>query len=346
MLEEYKNIIVRMPNWLGDIVMATPVLEDLRRKYPKARITAMCQESCAKLLEHNPFIDNIFIYKRPKNTFLGRGVRDVIDNIRCGNYDLGVLLTNSFSSAFWFWKAGVEYSLGYEGNMRRVFLDKPLPFPPSRHSQHLVKTYKQVLAPLGISLSEHYPRLYITGEEERDMDALLDRYGVSNEDMLIGINPSAAYGEAKCWLPERFVFLVKRLLENPKVKVCLVGDQKGKGLVTEIYEKIGSENVYNFAGNTTLRQLATLINRCNLFITNDSGPMHMAAALRVPLLALFGSTNEITTGPYKFGDVIHKHADCSPCYKRSCPRDFRCMNAIAVEDVYEKAFKILNHLEQ
>ncbi|MFN0064670.1 MAG: glycosyltransferase family 9 protein, partial [Chlamydiales bacterium] len=144
--------------------------------------------------------------------------------------------------------------------------------------------------------------------------------------------PTAAFGPAKCWLPERFREVAKRLTDNPENHVLFFGDKAGAAQVAAISEGI-SPHVHNLSNKTSLRELIALIASCDHFLTNDSGPMHLAAALAVPLLALFGSTNEISTGPYLHGKTLHKHVSCSPCYRRTCPIDFRCMKQISVEEV-------------
>ena len=161
---------------------------------------------------------------------------------------------------------------------------------------------------------------------------LLQQFGASKDHAVVGINPGATYGSAKCWLPERFREVTKRLLEQEDVYVVYFGDQATSSLVKEICQGLPAR-VINVAGLTSIRELAALIKLCDVLLTNDSGPMHIAAAVGTPLVALFGSTNEVVTGPYKTGKVIHKHVECSPCYQRVCPIDFRCMKRIEADEV-------------
>lgn len=338
---EPKNIIVRMPNWLGDLVMATPVLADLRKRFPNARITTMCQSNVAALLEHDPNINEVFSYKRPSGWIHRKRHFEIIEELRKGEYDLGVLLTNSFSSAWWFWRGRVKNRLGFSTHMRSLLLNRAVPFPKNLETQHLVLTYKALLKPLGIEISNTPTRLYLTDQEVQEAKDLLKRFDITyGKDRVIGINPGAAYGSAKCWLPERFIEVTRRLIENPAVYVLYFGDNAGAPLVNHICQHFPSR-VINLAGKTTIRQLMAQIKCCDAFLTNDSGPMHIAAALGTPLLALFGSTNEVKTGPYPKGRVIHKHVECSPCYKRVCPIDFRCMKRIEVDEVYNELMKVL-----
>jgi heptosyltransferase II len=342
-METPQNIIVRMPNWLGDLVMATPVLADLRKQWPNATITAMCQSNVAPILKNDPNIDELFSFQRPNGWIPHQQHWNIINALRMGKYDLGVLLTNSFSSAWWFLMGKVKNRVGYKGNLRNFLLTQAIPFPPHKKTQHLVLTYKMLLQPLGIPLTNSEPQLYLSQEERDAADALLVGCGITKgKNVVVGINPGAAFGTAKCWLPERFREVTNKLLENPNVFVIYFGDPAGTPLVNDIC-KDQSNRVINMAGKTTLRELVALINTCSIFLTNDSGPMHIAAALKVPLLALFGSTDDVRTGPYGTGKVIHKHVECSPCYKRICPIDFRCMKRIGVDEVYSQLKEMIEH---
>lgn len=331
------HIIVRMPNWLGDLVMATPILTDLRHHWPEAKITALCQGSLSTVIQEDPHIDEVLNFKRPKGWLSRQTYQDLVVPLKQGHYDLGILLTNSFSSAYWFWRGHVQNRLGYAANWRNQLLDYPIPFPAQRDSQHLVITYKMLLEPLGISVSQTSPRLYLTAQEQQAARKKLASHGVQPSNLVIGINPGAAYGSAKCWLPERFKQLSKQLLNQyPHLTIVYFGDKAGAPLVKDICTDLPIDRVIDLTGKTSLRELIALIQTCHLFLTNDSGPMHVASALQVPLIALFGSTSDIATSPYQGGRIIHKHVPCSPCYRRECPIDFRCMTRIEVSEVYEE----------
>jgi heptosyltransferase-2 len=295
----------------------------------------MCQGILGTVIQRDPHINDLLSFKRPKGWLNRQTSEDILFPLQKGDYDLGILLTNSLSSALWFWRGQVKNRIGYAAHCRSLLLDYPIHFPEQRDTQHLVITYKMLLEPLGIPLSQTPPRLYVTPQEQQAAKEKLAEAEVHPNDLLIGINPGAAYGSAKCWLPERFKQLSLHLLDHPKVKIIFFGDQAGAPLVESICADLPSR-VMNFAGKTTLRELMALIQTCHLFLTNDSGPMHVASALGIPLIALFGSTSDTTTGPYNGGRVIHKHVPCSPCYRRECPIDFRCMTRIEVQEVYQE----------
>lgn len=340
--EAPRRILIRMPNWLGDLVMATPIITDLHHHWPEAKISVICQGSLSTVIQAHPNIDSIINFQRPSGIFHPQASREIVQPLKNGDFDLGILTTNSLSSAYWFWRGGVRNRLGFATHCRSALLSHPIPFPEERTKQHLVTTYKMLLEPLGIPISDTSPRLYVTDEEKRAARLTLQELGVSPSDQLIGVNPGAAYGSAKCWLPDRFKLLTHKLLDHPNLKVVYFGDKAGASLVDEICRELPSDRVINLAGKTNLRELIAYIQACHLFLTNDSGPMHVASALGVPLVALFGSTSDTATGPYQGGKVIHKHVPCSPCYRRECPIDFRCMTRIGVEEVYE-TIRSVNH---
>lgn len=333
--KEPKNILIRMPNWLGDLVMATPIIHDIRQKWPQASITAMCQAHVGTLLECDPNLNEVYRFEKPSGWLHRSQHLDIVDTLRRGEYDLGILLPNSFSSAWWFWRGHVANRIGFACNCRSLLLNKAVPFPQNKEKQHLVLTYKALLEPMGISVSSTPPVLYVSNGEKIAAQHLLKSNGCDiHSQILIGINPGAAFGSAKCWLPDRFRAVTEKLLQDPRLMVAFFGDAAGAPLVNEICYGFNSR-VINFAGKTTIRELMALIESCSVLLTNDSGPMHIAAALKVPLVALFGSTSDVRTGPYGERNVIHKHVECSPCYKRICPIDFRCMKRIEVEEVYQ-----------
>lgn len=328
-----------MPNWLGDFVMATPILKAIKKKFPKATLTAMCKSPLGDLLKEDSTVDEVFSFQKKGNPFsLKISEGDVVHKIREGKYDLGILLTNSFSSAWWFWLGKVKTRVGFLGHFRSLFLNKGL--KSSQNRCHQVEKYQELLLPFGIEEGFEKPYLVLTEEEKKEAKEILFQRGYEKGNLLVGINPGAAYGSSKCWPKERFRILAKRLSERG-IYVVFFGDHSLHDLCLEICQGLSS-HVLNVSGLTSLRELACLIEECSLFITNDSGPMHIADALKTDLIALFGSTDEVKTGPFSSKDaVIRKNVSCSPCFKRECPIDFRCMKQISVEEVYQKVLQKL-----
>lgn len=327
------NIIIRMPNWIGDLVMATPILADVRNKFPSASITAMCRRPLCDLLEKDPSIDEIFCFTKPENGFLRRENRDIISKIAAGKFDLGILLTNSFSSAWWFWQGHVKRRIGKAKSFRNLLLTDCVELP-EKGTEHEVITYKRLLAPLGIPISSTAPELFFDAAEIEASKELLMQRGYIRGRTLIGINVGASYGSAKCWPPEKYRALATDLLSDTNLFVVFFGDLSTASLVKEIVRGL-SPRAIDIAGVTSLRELGCLIQDCNVLVTNDSGPMHIGAAVGTPLVALFGSTEPNATGPYGYPEsVIHKRPPCSPCFERVCPMEnFRCMEEISVQEV-------------
>ncbi|MBS0654575.1 MAG: lipopolysaccharide heptosyltransferase II [Verrucomicrobia bacterium] len=325
------KIIIRMPNWLGDAVMATAALEDVKSHFSSSQVTVLCHEAIASLLQANPSIDHYLVFDKNKKESEKKRIYQALQEER---FDLGILLTNSFSSAWWFYKGGVKSRVGYNSHFRRPLLTSAVPIRKNHEKEHQVIAYKHLLSPLGIPLSTTAPHLYVRTEEEAQAKKLLASLQISSSHILIGINPLAAYGDAKCWPLDRFRALSEKLLQNPQVRIIYIGDPSGRESIEKNLLGLGPR-VVSLAGKTSLRELLALMNQCTCFVTNDSGPMHIASALHIPLVALFGSTNEIKTGPYEKAIVIHKHVACSPCYQRHCPIDFRCMKTIAAEEVFQ-----------
>ena len=230
--------------------------------------------------------------------------------------------------------------IGYSGSGRGLLLSRSVPVPAKIHKQHLVITYKMLLESLGVSVSETSPRIFLSEKEVQAAKKLLQQHGVTENSLVVGINPGATYGSAKCWLPERFRQVAEGLLEKDDLFIVFFGDQATSSLVKEICQGL-PPRVINLAGLTSMRELASLISISDVLLTNDSGPMHVADALETPVVALFGSTNEIVTGPYRQGVVVHKHVECSPCYQRKCPIDFRCMKQIESGEVLRELSKVL-----
>lgn len=334
---EPEKIIVRMPNWIGDAVCGTPVLSALREACPDAEITVMCQANVAPLFEHDRSINELFLFHRAATLLRRIRDRSIIAKLRTGHYDLGILLTHSFSSAWRFWQGKVKRTIGFSRDFRRFLLDDALPLP--KEKEHIVNTYGRLLSPLGLAIQGMKPKLVVTDDEKKRAWELVKRFDIRPDQTLIGINPGAAYGLAKCWLPKRFRSVAEQLVAaDPSYVVLFFGGDLQKELSKEICAHL-PPRVVNLAGQTNLRELMALISCCSVVLTNDSGPMHIADSLKVPLVALFGSTDPVVTGPYNQPDaVLSSPPPCSPCFKRTCPIDFPCMKAIQVEAVLEKIF--------
>jgi len=331
----YKKIIVREPNWLGDMVMSLPFLDNLRFSFPTAEITVMCKPQFADVLQDRNF--KLLCVDTKKEKY-----KEIIKKIKKENFDLGILLTNSFSSAYIFWCSNIKIILGFKKDWRSVFLDIGVKL---EKKGHLVNIYNQLLLPINgkISNSHTLPTLTVNEEEKNKALSLLQALGVNKKGKIIGVSPSSSYGPAKCWPKENFIKVAQKLLEDENNTFLLFfGDDKSYPLIEDIVSKLG-KRALNMAGRTTIQELMMLTSQCSVFLTNDSGPMHVAAALNVPIIALFGSTDQNATGPCnKDAIVLDKHLSCAPCFKKTCPFNLECMRTISVEEVIGKVKNVQN----
>lgn len=317
---EVSKLLIRMPNWIGDCVMATAILPEIRRQYPQASITALCKFPLDDLLKFNPYVDKVISFQKKPS----------VAELRKEHFDLGILTTNSFSSAWDFFCMRIKRRLGFSTDCRRVLLTHPVKKDPLSKKQHLVKTYHRLIGNDGLIQG---PCLFLHQDEDKLLNDFLKLFGCNLSATFIGVNPGAAYGSAKCWMPERFHETISRVHAlYPDVKFLIFGDRSSQELASKIVH--GHESyAHDLCGKTDLRLLMLLLRRCKVVLTNDSGPMHIADALKTPVVALFGSTNPLATGPYYHSNTIYKHVSCSPCYLRSCPIDFKCMKSITVSEV-------------
>lgn len=322
-----KKILVRMPNWVGDAVCAEPVLRRLRSGFPEAKITISCVDLVSSLFFQHQAVDQRI------------GLPPSFREMRREKYDMGILLTHSFSSAWIFWRGRVRRRIGFAKDGRRWLLSTPLSFPKTK--EHMVITYQRVIDAVGLVGKVERPHLRILEEERKKVEELVPSFTLREGVQWIGIHPGASYGLAKCWPPERFRELMSRLLKMDSTLVLfLYGTSSQRKLIDQIGERFSSR-VVNMAGKTTLRELMILMERSTLLVTNDSGPMHIADALGIPLVALFGSTDSLVTGPFRAKDSpLVGWAPCSPCFLRTCPIDLRCMKAISVDMVLDRIKEI------
>lgn len=335
-----------MPNWIGDLVMAMPVLSSLRQAYQSSKITAMALRSQASLLYKHPDIDEVFQFDRVNVFTRSSKKRNLVRKIIYGQHDLGIILPNSFSAAWLFWQGKVKRRIGYEGKLRNWLLTDRISRSLQQSNHHMVIFYQLLLTSLSIPFTLTPPNIYLEEVEIEYARNCFRTYGIPEGAPILGINIGAAYGNAKCWPEKKFRLLAKKLLDDhPFLYLIFFGDQSMRTIVKEVCLSL-SKRAINFAGLTTLREFAAMISLCNGFITNDSGPMHIADAVGTSIIAIFGSTCRYRTGPYRGGTIIYKQTNCSPCFSRTCPIDFRCMEKISVEEVYNACRDLLQKKEQ
>lgn len=343
--DNIRRILVRSTNWVGDSVITTPVFDFLKEIYPHASIDVLARPWNAPVFKNNPAINDIYIFNEKK------GLREYlrsVRHIRQHDYDLAVLLPNSFSSALQAWLGKIPCRTGYNTDKRGTLLTHPVPLPPFKFSRHQVYYYLHLLEEVtGHTSSSPQLSVYITQKEKDRAADRLKKAGIGEKSFCIGLNPGAEYGPAKRYPPERFAAAADLLVAEFKAKVIIFGSSKETEIAEQV-EKTMHFKAVNLAGKTDLRLLMALIQRMNLFITNDTGSMHIAAALNIPLTALFGSTNPSATGPFSSNSLVIQAADlpyCSPCLKRTCPKDFSCMLSLPPQAVYKKTVEFIRSQE-
>jgi heptosyltransferase II len=337
--QNIKRILVRAVNWLGDAVLTTPALDAIRSTFPAARITLLATPLVAELFSPNERIDEVLIYyKKGCHAGLGGRLR-LAGELRARRFDLAILLQNAFDAALITWLARIPVRIGYRTDGRGFLLSHGSSLSGETKKLHHVEYYLRMLAHFGIVPGSKTLSLTVTAEEEREAAALLHGAGIEADDFLLGLNPGATYGSAKRWYPEKFAAVADELRERWGGKAIITGGPDERGIADEI-SAATKVKCLNLAGRTSVRQLMALIKRCDFFITNDSGPMHIAAAFNVPLVAIFGPTDHTTTSPFsEKAKVVSRDVECAPCLLRKCPTDHRCMKGVTVDDVVAAASK-------
>jgi heptosyltransferase-2 len=333
--------MVRGPNWIGDAVMSEPALSSLRGHYQDAEITLLVKPAIASLLKGHPALDRIMVYEdRGKHAGLA-GKWALAGELRRQRFDLAILFQNAFEAALLTFVAGIPRRYGYATDGRSLLLSDPIARPNRATIGHQVDYYLNLLKPIGISGQAAQPRLFLAEQEEREMARRLAEAGVAEADAICGVNPGSTYGGAKRWLPERFAETANRLARDYGCRIVIVGAPGEEALGHAIADRMEGKPLV-LSGQTSIRELMAVIKRCRLFLTNDTGPMHMAASFGVPIVAVFGATDHRATSPLGADHVIVRHpVDCAPCLLRECPIDHRCMTRVTVDDVYQAAARQL-----
>ena len=345
--EGIRRIVVRGPNWLGDAEMCEPALSQLPILFPQAEITLLVKPAIADLLAQHPSVNRTLVYDdRGRHAGL-TGKWTLAGVLRRHRFDLAILFQNAFEAALISFLAGIPRRFGYATDGRSLLLTDPVVVPPRSAQRHQVEYYWDLLKPLGGQGPAPAPRLFVTPEESALIARRLADAGIGAADLVIGVNPGSTYGHAKRWLPDRYAEVVNRVVKDTqsrsgaRVGVAILGAKGEEPLGKAIADQIKTRSVV-CSGQTTVRELMALVKRCQLFLTNDTGPMHVAAAFNVPLVAIFGPTDWQTTSPFGVdAQLVRQPVSCAPCLLRECPIDHRCMTGVTVEQVHGAAVRHL-----
>lgn len=329
-----RRIMVRMPNWIGDAVMAIPALMAIRQRFPAAELTVVANPLVAELFVCHPGCDRVIRFDKRAAPGLA-GLWRFSRQLRGERFELAFLLQNALAAAAMALFAGIPRRAGYRTDGRGLLLTDGVPAVEKKHGLHHVDYYLQMLETLGIAAAGRQPRLALTAAEEARAEELL------GPGDWLAINPGASYGAAKRWLPERFAEVADALAGEFGLRVVLTGGPGEREIGADIEQGMHTRPV-NLIGTTAVRELLAVLARCRLVVTNDSGPMHVAAAFGVPLVAVFGPTDHTTTSPVgEHFRIVRSPADCAPCMLRECPTDHRCMTGVSAGQVIAAARELL-----
>lgn len=311
------NILVKGNNWLGDAVMSLPTLRCLKAMMPRSRLSVLTKPAFADLYSGAPYVDEVLLHQRGgMRTWMA-----MVRSLKKKKFDAALILPRSFSAALLAWSVRIPRRIGYaDGARTRLLTETPQPLG----RRHRVHHYHHLLTAFGNPPPVEPPRLEIPADArdwaERELPG----------GPWIGFNPGATYGAAKQWFPERFIELGKKL--GRRGRLVVVGGPAERDLGENVAKSVGGVSI---AGRTGIMQLSAAIARCSLFVTNDTGPMHVADAVGTPMVAIFGPTDWIVTPPFGQSHTIVRHdISCSPCLKRTCPLGHHdCMKHVEVAQV-------------
>ncbi len=326
--------------------MTFPAISCLRRMYPHARLDLMARPWVEPVYRCHPDINTVTACPvEPAAVKRLVSMGRAAEKIRKEAYDMGVLLPNSFESALIFRMARIPLILGYATDMRRMLLTRAVPVPRDKENRHHVYYYLDLVGSIG-GREDHMDssvldlKLRLPEDERKKTQLFLAgirrEKGLKDSCLFAGFNPGAAFGPAKCWPAVRFRQLAQMLLDTfPGLHILVFGTAQELETAEEI-RKTDAERITSLCGRTTLSEAVSLINELDLLVTNDSGLMHVGAACKTPLVAVFGSTNQVATGPWSENARVISHSlECAPCMNRTCSRNFECMLGIGAEEVFE-----------
>jgi heptosyltransferase-2 len=344
-LNKPHHVVVRVPNWVGDAVMAVPALRELRRVLPEAQITLVSRRGADDIFVDADFVDEILVYERAGLASIWKQMREW----RRRKFDLALLFQNAFEAAVIAFLSGAPVRMGYDTERRGVLLTHPLPSPSWKNERHESFYYLHIVEELERLLfgeprgETGEPRFDLQVSEDRKRAAFrkLYEHGAHIDAPLTVLCPGSINSRAKRWPAERYARLADRLAESG-ADVVLIGSSGELDISQEVCKHAQRQPIV-LTGKTTVAEATAIISIADVLISNDTGPAHIGAALHTPTLVIFGPTNPLTTYPHSTSaEIIRRAPDCAPCMLRDCPIDHRCMTAITPEDVFERASLLMS----
>ena len=336
------RILVRAPNWVGDVVMATPTFRAVRESDPDAHVALLCKPYVRPILHGAPWFNEIITYP-------GRGVCELwrlAARLRAERFDLAIILPNSFRAALEVFLGRVRRRIGYARRRRALLLTHPV--APPRDSKgrfvprNMVDYYLTLCQHLGYKGLSRREELFITPECQARADAFLEKHEIGPDTQMIGLNPGGAFGSSKIWPAGRFAAVADTLAERHACRIILFGSPSERPILEAVAAAMEHEPILAEPGELDLDTLKPLVKRCALLVTNDTGARHFAVAFDVPVVCIMGSTSPLYTDVnLERQIVVRVDVDCGPCQQKRCRTDHRCMTRISPEMVLAAAERLL-----
>lgn len=342
-LNQISSIVVRAPNWVGDAVMSVAALRELRRLFPNSHITVVSKPGTADVFAGANYIDDVLVYKRA-------GLRSFFDQVHAWKqreFDLALLFQNAFEAAAISLMARVPLRVGYATERRALLLTHAVPVPEWKNERHEIFYYLNLVAELERRLTgtSHEPSapdfgILVSDNQKKAARRLLIERNADVSKPLVLLCPGSVNSRAKRWPAERYAALADQFADTGAT-VALIGAPSELD-VSEAVSGMAQRPPLILTGQTSVSEVVTLISIADVLITNDTGPAHIGAAVGTPTLVIFGPTNPLTTRPFgPAGEILRQPPACAPCMLRDCPIDHRCLTAIAPEEVFDGAQKIM-----
>ncbi len=340
------RIALFLPNWIGDVVMATPAIRAVRERFPQARLLAVCRPYVKALLDGSPWFDDIILYDKKGNwSQSGLGVIRRLRDERC---DAAVLFPNSFRSALFAWLGKCRRRIGFARSGRSLLLSDRLQSIKDEHGRFkpspIIDDYNRLVKPLGIDDPGYRMELFTTSTDEAAAERVWSGENLHRYSEVIGFNSGGAFGAAKHWPIEHFAKLAQEFVDRRGSAVLVLCGPAERDLAREIVKQANRRSVVSLAEReVSLGLTKACVRRLDLLVTTDSGPRHFAAAFNRPVVSLFGPTFiDWTITWFAKEKCLQKKVECGPCQRRVCPLDHRCMRDLRVDDVFAASVELLS----
>jgi heptosyltransferase-2 len=341
-----ERILIRCPNWIGDMIAATAALRCMRANYPRAHIALLLKAYVRPVIAHAPWADEV-VEVDPRGG--PSGLFATVSRLRrAPPYDLALLLTQSFNSALMVRLAGAKRRVGHARDGRSLLLTDAVPWPGRGENPRLVpkvQVYSSLLEHLGCEgAGDQRPEVFTAPEDEAQAEKLLAERGRDAGRPLLAIVPGAAYGASKLWPPARFATVADALAASRGLQAVLLTGPGEERIGAEIAQAMKGRPITFREGEVSFGALKAIVRRSALMICNDTGPRHLAIAYNIPVVVLMGPTSPVVThSDYPRTVILRQDVPCAPCYLRRCPTDHRCMTLITPEMVISAAETLLDH---